>query len=629
MLSRVARRSVFFAASVMLIAAPSAAQLQYSPQGTRWEQGREDWYTRSQGSRLIPLAWFRALERADSSERFLSPANMERFRYIYPAVGGADLPVGFAADVQDDRGFQFTKHRWLTRPSSREPWVGMNCAACHTGEIAVGTRRLRIDGAPGMGDYQLFNEALVRAMEATRAEPAKFGRFVARIPGADPAALSRAMDEWIGYRRRVEAMNATPLRYGFSRVDAFGHIFNQTTLFANPASSTGNPADAPVSYPFLWNVPQQARLQWNGSVPKKRVGRLDVGAVGRNFGEVVGVYGEIRTQAHRRLRLLLFPNSVNVRNLIWFETQLGSLQSPAWPEEFLRGAGVDPQLAGVDRESARRGKTVFDRERCSTCHQPIGREDLTTPIGARMSYFQTPQPTDRAAEPNTSPGTDPLMACNAAFRTTSSGNLLRYRIEEFADGVQVRRRAGPVEPVINLLQITVEQGLEAHALTLLGGVAGLYSASPRGSAAFPSAGLAAPSFNSADYPASLPEFYRRCVTTVHRGPADGNILGYKARPLNGVWATAPYLHNGSVPTLYDLLLPPDSRPRVFFVGSRDFDPGKVGIRTEPGASNSFSFRARDDANNPVWGNWNGGHDYDNARLTERERWDLVEYLKTL
>jgi cytochrome c peroxidase len=45
------------------------------------------------------------------------------------------------------------------------------------------------------------------------------------------------------------------------------------------------------------------------------------------------------------------------------------------------------------------------------------------------------------------------------------------------------------------------------------------------------------------------------------------LFAYKARPLDGIWATAPYLHNGSVPTLYDLLTPPDQRPASFNVGN--------------------------------------------------------------
>src|SRR5262249_23213993 len=51
---------------------------------------------------------------------------------------------------------------------------------------------------------------------------------------------------------------------------------------------------------------------------------------------------------------------------------------------------------------------------------------------------------------------------------------------------------------------------------------------------------------------------------------------YVARPLVSIWATAPYLHNGSVPTLHDLLLPAKDRPKLFPVGHREFDPVKLG-----------------------------------------------------
>jgi hypothetical protein len=57
---------------------------------------------------------------------------------------------------------------------------------------------------------------------------------------------------------------------------------------------------------------------------------------------------------------------------------------------------------------------------------------------------------------------------------------------------------------------------------------------------------------------------------------------YAARPLYGIWAAAPYLHNGSVPTLYDLLLPPAQRPKTFALGGRDYDPVKVGFVVSTG-----------------------------------------------
>ena len=100
------------------------------------------------------------------------------------------------------------------------------------------------------------------------------------------------------------------------------------------------------------------------------------------------------------------------------------------------------------------------------------------------------------------------------------------------------------------------------------------------------------------------------------------ILAYRARPLNGTWATAPYLHNGSVPSLYDLLLPPAQRPKIFFVGSWEFDPVHVGVETGSPFAGAFSFDTR------LPGNANGGHEY-GATLSEPDRMALIEFLKTL
>ena len=54
---------------------------------------------------------------------------------------------------------------------------------------------------------------------------------------------------------------------------------------------------------------------------------------------------------------------------------------------------------------------------------------------------------------------------------------------------------------------------------------------------------------------------------------------YKARPLNGIWAVSPYLHNGSAPNLYALLSAQSERPRRFWTGSKEFDSVKVGHDT--------------------------------------------------
>jgi hypothetical protein len=112
------------------------------------------------------------------------------------------------------------------------------------------------------------------------------------------------------------------------------------------------------------------------------------------------------------------------------------------------------------------------------------------------------------------------------------------------------------------------------------------------------------------------------------------------------------LHNGSVPSLYDLLLPKkrlcpepvvagciadpeegEYRPDEFKVGSREFDPVKVGLRSSGyDGSNFTTFRV---------GDLNAGHEYGAGRtpqldgktvlpaLTPKQRWDLIEYIKTL
>lgn len=97
------------------------------------------------------------------------------------------------------------------------------------------------------------------------------------------------------------------------------------------------------------------------------------------------------------------------------------------------------------------------------------------------------------------------------------------------------------------------------------------------------AGSQAPSLAAGEVPADKSARKDYCLNTEHP------FLGYIARPLNGIWATAPYLHNGSVPSLYDLLLPQEQRPTTFYTGSHEFDPSRVGYLTAPGPDNAFLF----------------------------------------
>jgi hypothetical protein len=100
--------------------------------------------------------------------------------------------------------------------------------------------------------------------------------------------------------------------------------------------------------------------------------------------------------------------------------------------------------------------------------------------------------------------------------------------------------------------------------------------------------------------------------------------GYVAQALDGLWARAPFLHNGSVPTLVDLLRPPAERPRTFYVGYDVYDPARVGFFSD-GPDAKTAGRLFDTA---LPGNDNAGHLYGTS-LSEASKRALLEYLKTL
>ena len=106
--------------------------------------------------------------------------------------------------------------------------------------------------------------------------------------------------------------------------------------------------------------------------------------------------------------------------------------------------------------------------------------------------------------------------------------------------------------------------------------------------------------------------------------------GYIAPPLDGIWATAPYFHNGSVPTLRDVLFP-EERPTVWKRIYDDYDQAKVGMRYEraekmPDMKRGHASRFWFDTTRH--GKSNQGHDFP-AKLSKVQRRALLEYLKTL
>ncbi len=555
-------------------------------------QEAEEFYYTPQGSQLIPYAWFLALEIKDGETLFRDNSHMAKLGYITASPDSGrnpdGLPVGFVQDSgteplltsADDLGSPSpppsTGPAGSTGGSTK--WLGITCAACHTGELRHGTETFRIDGGPAMADHESFASELALSLEATHRDDAKFTRFAQRVLGTsyNSGAASKLRADLTAYTdsfKQAVVRNAAPHPYGFARLDAFGAILNQVTEVALAIPGNHGASDAPVSFPFLWGAPALDWVQWNGSVDNP---------LARNVGEVMGVYGNFTLDPVPPEKQ--FTSSVSLRNLHRMEEQLSQLSAPEWPEQH---------FGAIDKAKADAGKQLYART-CAHCHfvrDDSGSFPMTEPNKFGKQFVRTVMVPVRAI------GTDPMMVKN--FGRMADPGVLRPLLPP-------ELREAPKVPAPLLLGI-------ADRAVIQRGLAGLQP------------------------PATQDEVLSM---TGYRDPAGRppNPAAYKARPLDGAWATAPFLHSGAVPNLYQLLLPAKDRIKTFHVGSREFDPVDIGFSTQP-SPGSFEFRTEGPDGKPIPGNSNAGHEgltYTQIRegdttrdFTDAERRALIEYMKTL
>ncbi|MFQ5587637.1 MAG: di-heme-cytochrome C peroxidase, partial [Nitrospiria bacterium] len=452
-------------------------------------------------------------------------------------------------------------------------YVGFTCAACHTNQINYKGTGIRVDGAPTLANLLAFLTVLEKTIKANLDDADKFDRFSRRILGdfysegaktALRADLGDTLNELSVYNRR----NFSDTKDGFARIDAIGRIFNQAIKFTS-GDGFSLPPDAPASYPFIWDTPQHDWVQWIGLIPNANVGSL-----ARNAGEVIGVFGKVTVEKQDSMikKVHGYGSTVEAKNLVELEEWVRRLASPQWPEAIL------PE---IDDAKARQGEALYQRK-CVSCHFLINRSDPKRKIRAQM-YGVDLVRTDKTAAHNAVTAVAPTGILEGA--------LMPLTTEKFG-------AKAPVALITRDLSLGVvtrnkEAAIEAAILAKKHG---------NGIKALPKQGE-------------------------HPEDTDQNpfasLMSYKARPLNGIWATAPFLHNGSVPTLYDLLLPVKDRPTRFAVGQREFDPVRVGFKSDPNDPNApFVFETS------KHGNSNSGHLY-GVNLSEAERWALIEYLKSL
>jgi hypothetical protein len=214
----------------------------------------------------------------------------------------------------------------------------MTCAACHTGQLEYQkdgvTRVLRLDGAPTHADFQAFLTDLTAAARATLTQDERFTAFAKAVLGSGYSTtkagpLKTSFKKWVDEFGEFMDKSLPASPWGPGRLDAFGMIFNRVAGLDLGIKDNIKSADAPVSYPFLWNASRQDHTQWNGGVPNG----LFINALGRNTGEVFGVFADFKP---KRLGPLVVYNdsSADLVGLQTLEEQIVKLKPPPWPSDF-------------------------------------------------------------------------------------------------------------------------------------------------------------------------------------------------------------------------------------------------------------------------------------------------------
>ncbi len=565
-----------------------------------------------------------------------APESVEGLRPT-PVENFDGLPVGFARLTS------------ATNPGTGavEPdKIGLTCAACHTGSIRYKDVSVRFDGGPAMVNLKKLELATGLSIGYTLKVPFRFGRFASRVLGPDASEADRSqlkqklaaigqflLDQKNIYDKTIPTMKTFDGKWqkdteeGFGRLDALNRIGNQvfyTDLVLGGLSGlekNQHAQDAPVSFPPIWTVPWFKWAQYDASIEQPLI---------RNAGEALGVFALVNLSPDFSPKDL-YRSSVALENLVRIEEMLrgpdpsgqnpgfGGLQPPKWPSEVFR----DDPLWKIDLGRVTRGRAIY-AEICVEFHLgPVN--DPTFDKEYPLQSFWSSKHWDAKAG-----WLDPVQKLAADMGTDDAqANVLANRSVEVPGFLDM-------QPARDLGTGRKCEKLPAYSSTEMPFAIALMIAVDRTSRQWMDDHKVPPEPDPAR--AKLWGPRQNC-------PNDGPGPRYRARPLNGVWATAPYLHNGSVPSLYWMLKPAAQRPTKFCMGARDFDPQQVGFRVLPGEvqkckTGETLFSTTWPDGTPINGNGVLGHSLEGTQppykkgvigrtLSEEERYDLMEYLKTL
>jgi mono/diheme cytochrome c family protein len=665
----------------------------HTPQGTSMPQGA--------GDKALRYSWFLNLEQPLSQERFADPKFLQRFHFLFDPSHPDQLPVGFASRYSASLGEDLLDISCAACHTGQLHYRkdGKQYALRIDGGQAM----------HAFTDLQRgsFGPTLISALAETWANPLKFKRFADKLlaDGGDQSALHKQLGEtlkaFLAIKQNNPLAHLYPTREGFGRTDALGRIAN--TVFGEHLSADNlQPSSAPVSYPYLWNMWKFNWVQYNGSVAQP---------LARNVGEALGVGADIRlvnAQGGPLPPEERFRTSVNIPGLEQIERALQQLPPPQWPEDIF--GAVDPLKAargkqlfehhcvechGPHPSSLARQQAEAPLKAGPEDHwliEVIGIEHIGTDPTEAQSFLNKTY--DLSATGITNAQVKALI--NPLLQKQLARDML-MRLRELAIDETLTTEAqaafATLAQAFPAPDQLAAQGFEPSPAPAIKAALAQFELTPSvplsaSYAAYPQ--LACDSqcqvnalWYDLDYaqagfasllasidPAKVTEgqglnlidlllkqrYYKdnklseaqqACLEGFGALDLPQQIIGYKPRPLAGVWATPPFLHNGSVPSLYQMLLPAAERDQTFFVGPRDYDPVNLGYTTAQTPGGEYDGFWLDTS---LTGNHNSGHSFQatpaqwqayradpsanplpsgviGPLLSEADRYALLEYLK--
>lgn len=555
----------------LLLTQSAFGQLLYLDQGIDEQSSIRSFY-RSEGSQIIPAKWYFNLEVAGSRQDLQEV--FENFGLV------RNNPSVLESQLNPQRlpiGLTVSHHPTTAKLYDAGNWVGINCAGCHTSVIRIAGQDVIIRGGSALFNLQTFAQTIKDSVSGTLSDEEKFERLARRlkVDEQERLLLRHHLETYLqDFSRttqrdqRYMARNGTETTFGPGRIDGIGTINNQTTC--EMSAQLGDPvltklfnrpencqsSQQMTNIPFIWGSPQQYWAQLDGSVHS---------SLGRNWGQSAGTFAKSWIEARPDGRPA-FRTTTDLDGLVELEKYLKLVKAPTW------NSLVKAKLARpFDQNLLARGEYLYEAN-CIQCH---------------------------ATNPNFTPPNMFGNSFNEVWIGTvgTSDILLRGNYE---------RRSRVADFLIPLVRAKFgAESVDANGMTY----AWIYRALIVGAQI-------------------REEFTERGLTPQQQAQVTNCLdpdvfqyqVGMKARSLEGAFLTAPFLHNGSVESLDELLMPAAERKREFYVGCRNYDLVSLGFNCDEHDTGAWRY------DTTLEGNSNQGHEY-GVDLSPVDRLALLEFIK--